>query len=300
LKIQLKLYDTWLIPVMKDDVDVHILLSIMCMRAHEYTNKGDCMNKEIYYFTGTGNTLQISKEVAKNLGDTSLISISSLLNQNIVETDADIIGIIFPVYFLNEPKIVEDFFSKLRTKEGSYIFVICNCGAQYEGTLKISVDKLAKSNNKVSSTFNVFMPDNSIAFPTPKEKHEPMIKEMIARCKEIAKLINKREVVESKGNKAASLFGRTVMKGICKRILGFDSMKLNESKCINCSICEKVCPINNITNNGDKPCWGDNCHMCFACIHYCPQKAVTYKRQNPNKDYQYVNPNIDIKEIIGR
>lgn len=257
------------------------------------------MKKEIYYFTGTGNSLQISKEIAKNLGDTQLISISKIRGKKQVATEADIVGIVYPIYFMNEPDIVSDFLYRLKA-EKSYIFLVCNCGANYGGSLKVAVDKLSMSGNTVSSAFNMYMPDNSISFPTPLEQHPEMLNSMIGRAEEIAEAVKNKEVHMPDGSKVASVFGKAVMKNICKGILGFDKIDADKEKCISCSICQKVCPVDNIKNADQFPEWGNDCQMCFSCIHYCPQKAVTFKRQNKVKEYQYTNPNISISEMMNR
>ncbi|MEX1377651.1 MAG: EFR1 family ferrodoxin [Eubacteriales bacterium] len=258
------------------------------------------MKKELYYFTGTGNTLHIAKEIAKNMDGADLISISKLKNTQVVESSADITGIIFPVYFMNPPDILEEFFEKLKIKEGSYLFLVCNCGANFGGTLKVAEKTLNKGGNKLSAAYNIYMPDNSIAFPTPLDEHDGMIEKMIEETKQIAlNAINGVQNVPI-GNMSASFFGNVLMKNACKGILGFDKMKLDAQKCTNCGICQKVCPVNNIESGEQKPEWGNECQMCFACIHYCPQKAVTYKRQKPEKDYQYRNKYININEIMDR
>jgi len=65
--------------------------------------------KTIFYFSGTGNSLQVSKDIAEQLGDIELISIPNIINNDIIQVQAESIGIVFPVYMLGLPLIVEDF-----------------------------------------------------------------------------------------------------------------------------------------------------------------------------------------------
>ena len=54
------------------------------------------MGTEIYYFSGTGNSLVVAKDVAeKNNG--KLVSIPSLMNKKSIKTEADVIGFVFPI-----------------------------------------------------------------------------------------------------------------------------------------------------------------------------------------------------------
>lgn len=49
-----------------------------------------------------------------------------------------------------------------------------------------------------------------------------------------------------------------------------------EDFCIKCGICEKVCPIDNITIK-NKVVIHDDCIRCGACYHNCPKGAIRYK-----------------------
>ncbi|KXZ39297.1 Uncharacterized conserved protein, DUF362 family [Alkalithermobacter thermoalcaliphilus JW-YL-7 = DSM 7308] len=53
----------------------------------------------------------------------------------------------------------------------------------------------------------------------------------------------------------------------------------NESKCVACRECEKVCPPKVITMNSNIPKVDlDKCIRCFCCHELCPKKAVDIKR----------------------
>lgn len=55
------------------------------------------MRTEIYYFTGTGNSLAVARDIAGKTNG-KLISISSVIDKESIKTDADSIGIVFPAY----------------------------------------------------------------------------------------------------------------------------------------------------------------------------------------------------------
>ncbi|SFM24150.1 4Fe-4S binding protein [Methanolobus profundi] len=51
-------------------------------------------------------------------------------------------------------------------------------------------------------------------------------------------------------------------------------LRTDESKCINCNKCEKVCPMQlDVHTNNDKP----DCIKCGRCITACPTKALAFK-----------------------
>jgi len=47
------------------------------------------MSTEIYYFSGTGNSLQVAEKLQKKNSDSKLIPIVSLLSNDIIETHGE-------------------------------------------------------------------------------------------------------------------------------------------------------------------------------------------------------------------
>src|SRR5665647_1679783 len=82
------------------------------------------MSTEIYYFSGTGNSLFVAKELQKRIPDATVIPIVSLLDQEVIQTHGDIIGFVFPAHALTIPVAVRKFIQKLDLKQSEYIFAI--------------------------------------------------------------------------------------------------------------------------------------------------------------------------------
>jgi flavodoxin len=55
------------------------------------------MTAEIYYFSGTGNSLAVAREIAKGLRG-QLLSIPAAVRKGRVELKGECIGIVFPAY----------------------------------------------------------------------------------------------------------------------------------------------------------------------------------------------------------
>ncbi len=101
------------------------------------------MITEIYYFSGTGNSLAVAKGVAEKT-EATLIPIATQMNEEVVRTDADVVGIVFPVYYAELPMIVEKFCMKLSGMEGIHIFAICTYGGAAGSSLR-SLKRLIRS-----------------------------------------------------------------------------------------------------------------------------------------------------------
>lgn len=55
------------------------------------------------------------------------------------------------------------------------------------------------------------------------------------------------------------------------------------SRCNGCGLCSRSCPLKNITMEGHKPLWHDDCAMCLRCYHGCPRHAVAYAKSTRGK-----------------
>lgn len=76
---------------------------------------------ELYYFSGTGNSLFVAKELRKKIPDSVIIPIVNLLDRDIIQTDAKTIGVIFPCHALTIPIVIKRFLKKINLQSSEYI-----------------------------------------------------------------------------------------------------------------------------------------------------------------------------------
>jgi ferredoxin len=57
--------------------------------------------------------------------------------------------------------------------------------------------------------------------------------------------------------------------------------EVNQEKCINCGICETVCPFHAITLMDVAEVEGSSCFGCGVCIRNCPEDAISLMKRNP-------------------
>lgn len=88
------------------------------------------MKTEIYYFSGTGNSLVVAKDIARRTNG-KLISIPTMMDNYTIQIDADIIGIVFPTYYEpygGVPLIVRKFARKLEKINSKYLLPSAHMG----------------------------------------------------------------------------------------------------------------------------------------------------------------------------
>ena len=70
------------------------------------------MSTEIYYFSGTGNSMVVARDLAAKTNG-KLISIPAVMDQDIIKPNAGALGIVSPTYYMRMPGIVGRFVGKL-------------------------------------------------------------------------------------------------------------------------------------------------------------------------------------------
>ena len=261
------------------------------------------MSTVIYYFTGTGNSLKIAKDIAGKLGDTTLIPVAQAVTRGSIDPACDAVGIVFPVYMWGMPLIMSEFVKKLTVKDSVYIFGVTNYGGNKAGTL-IQLDRELKAKGlKLACSFGIKMPGNYTPMygAMPVEKQQEQFAKEQEIIKEIAETVKAR-----KTNKVAAdnflvnmLLSSIIYPNGSKQIPGADKKFFADEKCNSCGICSQVCPVANIKMVEGKPEWLHHCQQCMACLQWCPQVAI----QSGNKTAarkRYHQPDIKVNDIISQ
>jgi ferredoxin/flavodoxin len=271
------------------------------------------MSTVIYYFSGTGNSLYVAKDIAAATSGT-LIPIASLIKQEAVNPDADVIGVVYPVYYGDLPKIIREFAAKLENIGDKYIFAVCTFGGSAGDSLKTLRSIINSRGGRLSATYAIHMPQN--AFYKFWEKHEPLYRNWRKKIRKVAGNTAARKRGAFFSNylfdiifKAIQVYVEPKYKPAFIKLSGAspelsldELIRLNDTsfsvtdKCTGCGLCVKVCPVDNIELVEKKPVWRHKCQNCLACYNFCPVKAI--RSGITAKDYYYRHPDISAKEIM--
>lgn len=262
------------------------------------------MGTKIFYFTGTGNSLAVAKDIANKLDNTELISIPAVINEKI-EPIAESIGIIFPVYMWGIPNMVVEFVKKLNLTESQYIFAVATCAGQPGETL-VQLQKLLQNKGSnlqagfaVLETANTIQKDNIfIKTAMMIERNTKITVSGKERLSEIIETVkNKKEHRPETSSTLLNKYGNFIYGMAISRINTMGNFWVNKN-CNLCLNCERICPSNNIEIKDDKPVWNQNCEFCQACVQWCPKEAIHIEREDLNRRYH--NPAIKVKDLILR
>ena len=270
------------------------------------------MKTTVYYFTGTGNSLWVSKGLAEILSENTgqntdnrgcgaeIIPIAKvMMTKEPVKFPEGAAGIVCPVYQGGIPLIVTEFIQRADLKLPDYIFIVLTYGAYTASAEDTIYDQMNEYGRAPDYVNKIKMADNYLPLFTPPsgEKLESLMKSAEAELKVVAGDIAGRRKRRPECGIFAGLITK-FMYGDLRRKGHVKDQKFHaEDSCNGCGTCAKVCPVENITIEKGRPVWHHNCEFCFACLHLCPKKAIQYKNSTKKKP-RYKNPEINISELM--
>ena len=231
----------------------------------------------IFCWSGTGNCLDMAKNIAKALGGADIISVRK------------------------KPEVtdVRDFLENvkdLQIDKGSYVFAVSQ-SASYPGTGLAELNKIHPLSYWKAVThqctciwlFPHFVQVPPIGAKAAQKRSEHLSKKI---AKDIqAQKLSKKDPGAFFLNAAENAAWPTILKLKAKQFKVSD-------KCIGCGQCAKICPRENIEIKNGKAFIGRNCVGCLGCLQYCPTKAISLGKVTDRREH-YTNPNVTVAELTS-
>lgn len=239
----------------------------------------------IYYFSGTGNTELVAnmfrEEFPKHEYNIDMIKIEDVLKNNLTIdiNEYDLIGIGSQVIGYGAPSIVYKFIQRLPEAKDKKIFIFRTAGGAAPINYNVSKSIIRRLRKKgydvfyerifsIGSNWVIKFNDNVV-----KELYEATRKKVSIMCDEVMRC-EKRILKTSLGLKILMEFVAFISRP-CFNLLGKD-LAVNKS-CVNCGLCIKNCPVQNIYEKNSKIKFKLNCNCCMRCIYSCPKNAISFR-----------------------
>ena len=247
----------------------------------------------IFYFTATGNSLYVARELAGESGQ--LLSIPQIIKGEHLDFEADEIGFVFPDYAASAPLMVREFVSKAHFK-AQYIFSVITFG-NFAANVADWWDDFCKEKGMQNHYINtLLMVDNYL--PVFDMNQQMKIDKKISE--NLTQIVND---IASHREYVSHVDADDRMKEWLKRLQESHFpmeaerlLRLNTETCIACGTCAAVCPHGNFRMTDTYAEFSGSCEYCLACVHACPQKALTLERER-NPQARFRNENVSLRDI---
>ncbi len=243
----------------------------------------------IFYFSGTGNSLWLAKQIREALDG----EIRYIPKWNGDISAYDKLILVCPVYSFGLPLPVFDFMTTLKTQ--APLWIVMNYGGAAGGAAKFAYNHAKNCGLQIKKVYTIKMPENFTAvFSTPliKPYNERLLKKAPKAISRIIHSIRNEEEkpLPAEKNNKHKLYTEN------KSNWGRMGERLSVSDaCTLCGKCVRECPAGNIRIKGGRITFDSNCVVCQACYHRCPVQAVQYQGK-PNKT-PYFNPSVPENEM---
>ncbi len=220
------------------------------------------MNNIIFYFTGTGNSLKVARDIGKNLENCEIQLVTNF-QEKVLKSGYDRIGFVFPVYAANIPNCFIKFLSEVdfTKNKDAYFFAVSTQGG-YTGNSLFTVDNLLKKQNiELNGAFNVKMFSNNVVLYNmgsdpikTNEKSNIIITKIANQIKE-----KEKTDVVLKERKIWKLMSNSLSKSFKTKDKFFNVSE----NCNSCGTCKKICPAKNIDFSTFKPTFLHKCEQVY-------------------------------------
>lgn len=235
----------------------------------------------LIYFTGTFNTRYTSnilKEKFEKAGDeVDLYEIDPLKLERLNLSPYDIIGLGYPIYGYNAPWPFLKFIRYQKFPKGIRTFIYKNSGETEKVNDASSLfvwRKLKRSKAIIENEYHFMMPYN-IHFRFEEE----LVKEILDMDEKLYEILLYEIKNQIPNIKRYKLWHKIVTRVVSIQFIGGDVnsffYKVKKDKCIDCNLCIKQCPTQNIYRNDKGQIkFHHNCLMCMRCSFFCPTAAI--------------------------
>jgi ferredoxin len=294
------------------------------------------MTIDIYWFSGTGDSLSVARDIAEKTGG-RLIRIASQMDRDRIRTEAEAIGIVFPVYYASLgdsglPGIARRFVGKLDDLGSKYVFAVCTHRGAPVSTIENMRRLVASHGGDLACGFTVQLSTPYSAGQKMKHTlfHRELKPDVKADDREARRLFaswnkklefislyvtsRRRGEYETRGRLVKAVltpwisFQRQMGIARYRRLSDSshgafeelvpiaDKRFETDSRCNGCGLCAKICPVDNIQISNGKPVWLHHCESCYACFQWCPRQAIEGDIVEYEKRYHH--PSVMLSDLL--
>ena len=241
----------------------------------------------IFEFSGTGNSYVIARRMADELG-LGLTDISKhVRNRNwVFDAAGEDVGFVFPVYFWGLPAHVREFAENVQVRNAGRVWCVADCAGESGVACRMLAEKLS-GRLQVDAMYDILMPENAVFYESAPDKEEAQTI-LEAADRSLGDIIASVRAGES-----GDFTKYGCEEGAEEMYAQYDLARHTEAfsigpDCVECRICEEVCPSKAIRVYHRKPVWDEEmCNLCMGCLNMCPKKTIQFGEETVGRNRYY-------------
>lgn len=258
------------------------------------------MKTVLYWFSGTGNSLAVAKQLAAELGDTQLMPVAAAITETLPV--AERVGLVFPVYAFGIPRIIRDFARRVPVMEQGYNFAVATMGGSAGGPHRQLRQIMHERGSELAAGWSIAMPGNYTPLygAPPDRKQQRMFAKAREKVARIAEAVRKEAGGRYEDSMPPISWIGAAMNRYATDEFGKAGRRFHvDPTCTHCGLCEKVCPVGNIEMKAGAPTWLDRCQQCMACLQWCPVEAIQFGHRTKGRR-RYRHPDFKASDFFMR
>ena len=243
----------------------------------------------VLFFSATGNTEFIARQLALKLGDDCLNLLDRVKrgDHSPLHSEKPFI-ICAPVYVCEMPRFLARYLKQQTFTGSREVYFIFTSGGYAGISGQLAKAMVRKKKMKYLGHAEFKMPRNYVA-----NDHYPMLpaeqvqERILNSCRHLEEVV--ADIQAGRKLKARHVWLLETIITVpfnpvwSKLKYKTDDFYVTEG-CVGCGRCERLCPLNNISLKERKPVWGQECTHCMACIANCPTEAIEYGTISQTKE----------------
>ncbi len=233
-------------------------------------------NLSLIYYSPTGTTQKIVREIGRNLGleFVSEINLAKNKSESISKTSDNCLTIIgLPVYSGRLPITVIESLQKFQSNQSPVVIVVVYGNREYDDSL-LELKEIAGNCGFIIIVGAAFIGEHSFSTDEKPIARNRPDEQDLEKCRDFARIITEKlkNIEDIKSLSEPAIPGNYPYKER-KQSSATIHPETDHELCTLCGICADVCPTNAITIKETVITNGELCTLCCACVKYCPEDA---------------------------
>lgn len=241
----------------------------------------------IIYFSGTGNSRYVAEALAERLQDELVCSNTFIKKDETGAFSSERPWVfVYPIYVSTMAGLFRSFIEKAGFSGCKDAYFVATCASDMGVSVNVGREVCKLKGLEFKGAEKVVMPQNYIALfnMTPPDEIKKRQENALRKADRIANTVREGGCLRMKGKSSAEYAMTRWIEKLYDRYFTGTKKFLVTDKCVSCSLCVKVCPLNNIRFLEGKPAWGKDCVHCMSCINRCPHQAIEYGKKTVGKE----------------